>query len=70
MLVCCCKHFVSKISNLYKIAFVSETGSLRFKLGSVKLDAVLPTARHRCDISSNEAGLPWHNDADMGPINS
>ena len=27
-------------------------------LGSVKLDSVLPTARHRCDISSKEAVLP------------
>ena len=31
------------------------TGS---NLGSVKLDTVMPTARHLCDISSKEAVLP------------
>ena len=39
-------------------------------LGPVKSDTVLPTARHRCDISSNEAVLPGCNDAEMGPTNS
>ena len=39
-------------------------------LGPVKSDTVLPTARHRCDISSNEAVLPGRNDAEMGPANS
>ena len=39
-------------------------------LGPVKSDAVLPTARHRCDISSNGAVLPGRNDAEMGPANS
>ena len=36
---------------------------------SVKSNTVLPTARHRCDISSNEAVLPGRNDAEMGPVN-
>ena len=39
-------------------------------LGSVKSDSVLPTARHRCRISSKEAVLPGRNDAEMGPANS
>ena len=38
-------------------------------LGPVKLDTVLPTARHRCDISSKGAVLPGRNDAEMGPAN-
>ena len=46
-------------------AFVSGAGGLRFKS-----DAVLPTARHRCDISSKGAMLPGRNDAEMGPANS
>ena len=43
-----------------------EKGS---KLGPVKSDAVLPTARHRCNISSKGAVLPARNDEDMGPTN-
>ena len=40
-------------------------------LGPVKSDTVLlPTARHRCDISSKEAVLPGRNDAEMGLANS
>ena len=39
-------------------------------LGPVKSDTVLPTARHRCDISSKGAVLPGRNDAEMGPANS
>ena len=39
-------------------------------LGPVKLNAVLPTARHPCDISSKRVVLPGRNDADMGPTNS
>ena len=39
-------------------------------LGPVKSDAVLPTARHRCDISSNGAVLSGRMDAEMGPANS
>ena len=31
---------------------------------------MLPTAGHRCDISSKEAVLPGQNDAEMGPANS
>ena len=31
---------------------------------------MLPTARHRCNISSNGAVLPGRNDAEMGPANS
>ena len=36
----------------------------------VKSDTVLPTARHRCNISSKGAVLPRRNDAEMGPTNS
>ena len=39
-------------------------------LGPVKSDTVLPTARHRYDISSKGAVLPGRNDAGMGPTNS
>ena len=39
-------------------------------LGLVKSDTLLPMARHRCDNSSKEAGLPGRNDAEMGPANS
>ena len=39
-------------------------------LGPVKSDTVLPTARHRCDISSKEAVLPGRNDSEMDPANS
>ena len=38
-------------------------------LGPVKLDTMVPTARHRCDISSKEAVLPGRNNAEMGPAN-
>ena len=34
------------------------------------LYTVLPTARHRCGISSKGAVLPGRNDAEMGPANS
>ena len=39
-------------------------------LGPVKSDTVLPTAHHRCDISSKGAVLPGRNDEEMGPANS
>ena len=39
-------------------------------LGLVKSDAVLPSARHRCNISSKGAVLPGRNDAEMDPVNS
>ena len=52
-------------------AFVSGEGGLGYlDLGPVKLDTVLPTARHGCDISSKGAILPWRNDEEMGPANS
>ena len=39
-------------------------------LGPVKSGTVLPTVRHRCNISSKEVVLPGRNDAEMGPANS
>ena len=39
-------------------------------LRPVKSNIVLPTARHRCDISSEGAVLSGRNDAEMGPANS
>ena len=39
-------------------------------LGPVKSDTVLPTVRHRCNISSKGAVLPERNDAEMGPAYS
>ena len=50
-------------------AFISGSGGLSFKSRPVKLDAVLLTARHRCDISKG-AVLPGRNNAEMGPANS
>ena len=39
-------------------------------LGPVKSDTVLPTTRHRCNISSKGAVLPGRNDPEMGSANS
>ena len=39
-------------------------------LGPVKSDVELPTARHRCNISSKETVLPGGHGADMSPANS
>ena len=39
-------------------------------LGSVKSDIVLPTARHRCYISSKGVVLATRNDAETDPANS
>ena len=36
-------------------AFVPGAGNMRFKSRLVKSDTMLPTARHRCDISSKDA---------------
>ena len=70
MVVCCCKHFASKVSNPNKIAFVSGTEGLRFKslTGQIKHSVAngLPPLRH----SSNKAVLGGRNDAEMGPVNS
>ena len=49
-------------------AFVSGAGGLRFK-PQAKFDPELPTARHRCDISSKEAVLLELNHAEMGLAN-
>ena len=38
-------------------------------LDSVKLDAVLPTAHHCCEISSKGAVLSGRNDPEMGSTN-
>ena len=51
-------------------AFVSGAGGLTFKTQAGQSVTVLPMARHRCDISSEEAVLPGRNDAEMGPANS
>ena len=51
-------------------AFVSGAGGLRFKARAVKSDTVLPTARHRCNISSKGVVLLGCNDAEIGPANS
>ena len=39
-------------------------------LGPAKSVTVLPTVRHRCDISSKEAVLLGSNDTELGPANS
>ena len=42
-------------------ALVPGAADLRFKSWRDQIDTVLPTARHRCDISLNtEAMLPGH----------
>ena len=59
--------FTSPVLN----SFVSEAEGLGSILRSVKSDTALPAARHRCDISSKEAGvLPGCNNAEMGLSNS
>ena len=67
--------FRGKGANLSKIKQTNTRSSLEREvwgsnLGPVKSDTVLPTARHRCDISSKGAVLPGRNDAEMGPANS
>ena len=39
-------------------------------LWPVKSHTVLPMARHPCDMSSKEAVLPGHNDAEIAPVHS
>ena len=51
-------------------AFVSGAGGLRFKSRAAKSYTVLPTVRHRCNISSKEAALPGCNDEEMDPASS
>ena len=51
-------------------AFVSGAVGLKFRSRARQIGTVLPTARHRCNISSNGAELPKRNDAEMGPANS
>ena len=41
--------------------------SLQREVQGLTQDTALPTARHRCDISSKGAVLPARNDAEMGP---
>ena len=44
---------------------------MRFKLPAGQIrHKMLPTARHRCDISSKGAVLPGRNDAETGLVNS
>ena len=64
--------FVFKLRNnkLNKNTFASGAGGLRFKARPIKSDTVLPTARHRCAISSKGAVLPGRNDAEMNLANS
>ena len=51
-------------------AFVSETGGLAFKSWADQLDTMLPTARHRCKVSSKRAVLHRRNDVEIGLTNS
>ena len=41
-----------------------------FNLGSVKLVTELPTAPHRCNISSKKALYTGHNNTEIGSANS
>ena len=47
------KNQIGRVGN----AFVSGVGDLKFKFRAGKIDTVLPTVRHRCDISSKGAVL-------------
>ena len=47
-------------------AFVSGAGGLKLKFLPVKLNTVLPKARHHCNISSNGAVLPGRHNAKTG----
>ena len=51
-------------------ALVSGVGGLRFKSWVCKSDIMLPTACHRCSISSKGAVLLGCNDAEVGPADS
>ena len=48
------------------LALPDLTGLLRL----VKSNTVLPTVRHRCDISSKGAVLPRSNDTEIGSTSS
>ena len=50
--------------------FVFGAGDMRSNIGPVKTDTMLPTARHRCDISSKGFVLPGRIDAKTDPANS
>ena len=50
--------------------FVSVVEGLRFKFRASQLSTVLPTARHRRDISLEEAVLPGRNNVETGRANS
>ena len=51
-------------------AFVPGAKGLRFKSQAGQIEQVLPTARHRCDISSKGAVVLGRDDMEMGPANS
>ena len=44
-----------------------ERGVLGSNPEPVKLDSVLPSARHRYDVYSKGAMLRWRNNSEMGP---
>ena len=48
-------------------SFLERQEVLGPNLGPIKLDSVLPTARHRCSISLKGTVLPRCNNAKMGP---
>ena len=71
----CYTHGFEKKNNKKTVGRALTRSSLERKvrssnLGLVKSNTVLPTASHRCDISSKGAVLPRRNDAEMGPANS
>ena len=51
-------------------ALTSGAGGLRFQPRSGQIKTVLQMVRHRCDISSKEAVLPWRNNVERSPVNS
>ena len=69
------KYHARKLEYYCPVGRVVTSSSLERKvcgsnLGPVKSDTVLPTACPRCNISSDEAELPWRKDAKINPANS
>ena len=64
-----CKHNIESVPQTVTSLFLEQEIRV-LNLGSVKSDALLPTAHHRCDISSKATVLSERNDRDLGLENS
>ena len=63
---------VAKFSSLPVARAVTDSGvgGLKFTSRTGQIGHMVPTTRHRCNISSNGAVLPGRSDAGMGPANT